>query len=78
MGVKGASVLLAHRPFNVVAGVVVDAMHCVFLGVMSKTLIPRWCEPAHRSEPYSIRRNVCYTTWSWDCGQQCSFLVEGM
>ena len=40
MGIMGISVLAAHPPFDLVKGVVVDAMHCVFLGVMAKTLIP--------------------------------------
>ena len=40
MGIKGASVLCAHKPFDLVKGTVIDSMHCVFLGVMSKTLIP--------------------------------------
>ena len=58
MGITGISVLAAHPPFDLVKGVVVDAMHCVFLGVMAKTLIPLWCDTTHRFKPFSIRRNV--------------------
>ena len=53
--------LVSHRPFNLVKGIVIDAMHCVFLGVMAKTLIPLWCEPAHRLKGFSIRSQV---SWS--------------
>lgn len=58
MGITGISVLAAHPPFDLVKGVVVDAMHCVFLGVMAKTLIPLWCDTTHRFKPFSIRRKV--------------------
>ena len=34
-GVKGASVLVAHKHFNLCAGAVIDVMHCVFLGIIS-------------------------------------------
>ena len=55
MGITGISVLAAHP---LVKGVVVDAMHCIFLGVMAKNLISLWCETTHRFKPFSIWRKV--------------------
>ena len=39
---KGASALLAHKPFDLSVGPVIDVMHCVFLGVIAKTLMGFW------------------------------------
>lgn len=58
-GVKGASVLFIHKPYNLCTGTVIDVMHCAFLGVMAKTLMVLWFDAAHRSKPFSIRRKVC-------------------
>lgn len=38
--------------------IIIDAMHCVFLGVMSKTMVPYWFGVAHRSKPFNIRGKV--------------------
>ena len=63
-GVKGASVLVAHKHFNLCTGAVIDVMHCVFLGVISKTLMGFWLDVRHGAAPYSLRRkvNVCHHT----------------
>ena len=37
MGIKGASILSSHLPFDMCAGVEIDMMHCVFLGVIGKS-----------------------------------------
>ena len=58
MGVKGTSVLSRHNHFNLANGVVIDVMHCVFLGVVAKTLMKYWLDTAHRTAPFSIRRKV--------------------
>ena len=58
MGIKGATVLCTHRSFDLVNGVVIDSMHCVFLGVIGKTLMTFWYGVAHRSKPFNIRRKV--------------------
>ena len=58
MGIKGASVLCVHKPFDLGTGVVIDAMHCVFLGVVGKQLLPYWFGVVHRSKPCSIRNRV--------------------
>ena len=42
MGIKEASALCVHKPFDLGTGVVIDAMHCVFLGVVGKQLLPYW------------------------------------
>ena len=69
MGIKGASVLCVHKPVDLGTGVVIDAMHCVFLGVVRKQLLPYWFEVVHRLKPCSIRQ-----TW---LSQNC-VIVEGM
>ena len=42
MGIKGASILSSHPPFDMCAGVVIDIMHCVLLGVIGKGLMKFW------------------------------------
>ena len=68
--------LCAHRPFDVVTGIVIDAMHCIFLGVVSKTLIPFWFNVTHHSKPFSIRRKVCLyiNVLSYTC--RLNFVVQ--
>ena len=36
----------------------IDAVHCVFLGVVGKQLLPYWFGVVHRSKPCSIRNRV--------------------
>lgn len=55
MGIKGASVLCTQQSFDLSTGVVVDVMHCVFLGLVEKTLMGFWFGA---SFPYSIRTKV--------------------
>ena len=55
---KAASALSAHPHFDLCRGVVVDIMHCVYLGVLAKTLMGLWLNVEHHSAPYSIRRQV--------------------
>ena len=62
VGIKGVSVLSLHPPFDICAGVVVDMMHCVFLGVIGKNLMKFWFGSAHHAKPFSLRRKV----W-WVC-----------
>ena len=57
-GIKGASVLCTQRSFDLSTGVVIDVMHCVFLGLVEKTLMGFWFGASHRGSPYSIRRKV--------------------
>lgn len=52
------SILAAHKHFDLCKGTVIDVMHCVFLGVIAKTLMSCWLDMKHRSSPYSIRRKV--------------------
>lgn len=44
--------------FNLCTGVVVDVMHCVFLGVMEKTLMGFWFGSDYRGSPYNIKAKV--------------------
>ena len=62
MGIKGASILSSHLPFDMCAGVVIDMMHCVFLGVIGKSLMKFWFGSSHHAKPFSLRRKV----W-WIC-----------
>ena len=59
---KGASVLLAQKHFDLSVGAVIDVMHCIFLGVMAKTLMGLWTDIAHCASPFSIRRKVKQAT----------------
>ena len=59
MGIKGASVLCTQPSFDLSTGVAVDAMHCVFSGVVEKTLMNFWFGTGHRGQPYNIKRKVC-------------------
>jgi len=56
-GVKGASILALHSPFNLCRGVVIDSLHCLFLGVVLQ-LLKLWFDKAHRKKPHSIRNKV--------------------
>ena len=60
MGIKGASALCAHKSFDLSQGCVIDYMHCVCLGVVSKTLMSSWLKPANHSASFSIRRKVAH------------------
>ena len=55
---KGASVLVAHKHFNLSVGAVIDVTQSVFLGVMAKTPMSFWFDTAHGSNAYSIRQKV--------------------
>ena len=37
-GVKNATVLALHKPFDICRGMVIDVLHCLFLGVSLKLL----------------------------------------
>lgn len=58
-GIKGASILCSHRPFDLCTGVVIDVMHCVFLGVIGKGLMKYWFSSGFHGKPFSLRRKVC-------------------
>ena len=56
-GRKGIPILALHLPFHLVLGMVIDIMHCVFLGVV-KALLYYWFSPTERSHEYSIYSQV--------------------
>lgn len=65
-GIKGASGLTAHKHFNLSTGVVIDVMHCVFLGLLDKTLMNFGFGVSHSSSPFSIRKTVCKSNFMDD------------
>lgn len=56
-GVKGLSVLALHKPFDICRGVVIDSLHCVYLGVTLK-MLKLWFDKETRTETFSIRTKV--------------------
>lgn len=52
-GVKGASVLCIHQPFNLVKGTVIDGLHSIFIGVV-KQVLKLWTDKANRGKDYYI------------------------
>lgn len=57
MGIKGASILFLHSPFNIVKGIAIDSLHTLFLGVV-KDLLKHWFDKSHRSTGTSIYSKV--------------------
>ena len=57
MGIKGASVLFLHSPFNIVKGVAIDSLHTLFLGVV-KDLLRHWFDKSRKSSNTSIYSKV--------------------
>ena len=56
-GVKGACVVFMHPLFDVVKGVVIDELHCVFLGVVT-ILLEFWFHTQYSHMDYNIRPKV--------------------
>lgn len=58
-GIKGASILFLHKPFNGVKGVGIDSLHIIkfFVGVVSD-LLKYWFDKQHRKSAYSIFSKV--------------------
>lgn len=52
-GVKGPSLFMTLKHFDVVRGIGIDYMHCVLLGVQ-KLLLSLWFTPEHAKEEFSI------------------------
>ena len=60
MGIKGASVLLLHSPFDIVKGVAIDSLHVFFLGIVSD-LLKYWFDKKYRTSSFSIYSKVNYS-----------------
>lgn len=60
-GIKGASVFLLFKPFDLVKGFVVDWMHSVCLGV-SKSLMNLWLNTENRESEFFLGSKVPCTT----------------
>lgn len=56
-GVKGPSPLMCFHDFDIIDGFVVDAMHCIDLGV-TKTLVLMWFTSANHNEVWYIGRYI--------------------
>ena len=56
-GVKGPSVLSSHPRFNLVKGTVIDALHCICLGVTRK-LLTIWLDKKRNNEAYYLGSKV--------------------
>lgn len=56
-GIKGASVFLLFKPFDLVKGFVVDWMHSVCLGV-TKSLINLWLNTDNRGKEFFLGAKV--------------------
>lgn len=69
-GIKGASILSAHKSFKLPTGVVIDVMHCIFLGVVN-ALMAMWFGVGHRGKPFSIRNKVHIMC---RCGYACTYV----
>ena len=54
------SILALLLYFDLVYGIVIDMLHCIFLGVV-KALLHLWFDQSHRNEQYSLYSQV------WKC-----------
>lgn len=56
---EGVSILCMQKSFDLSKGAVINVMHSVFLGIVSKQLIKYWFDVGYCSSPYySFRRKV--------------------
>ena len=74
-GVKGATVLALHKPYDMSTGIAIDDLHAIFLGV-TLALLRYWFDPKHRSSVFSIRSQVCCAlyTLGWEV-KLCTILI---
>ena len=61
-GIKGASILIVHSPFDMVKGVAIvnDSLHVFFLGVV-QDLLKYWFDKNYRTYFFSIYSKVNYS-----------------
>ena len=58
VGIKGATVLSLHRPYDVSKGIAIDDLHAIFLGI-TLDLLRFWFDKKHRTKTFSLRSQVC-------------------
>ena len=58
VGIKGATVLSLHRPYDPSKGITIDDLHTIFLGIASN-MLHFWFDNKHRTELFSLRSQVC-------------------
>lgn len=57
-GIKGLTALSVHAPLDLPMAVVIDDLHCLYLGV-AKRLIKTWFGKGSRGKDYFIGNKVC-------------------
>ena len=57
LGVFGVSIFSLHKPLDLVNGIVIDDLHCLYLGV-TKTLLSLWFDDKYKSQVYHIGTKV--------------------
>ena len=55
-GVKGPSPLCIHPPFDMVRGIAIDSLHCIYLGVTKHLHL--WFDKERKMEDYYIGDKV--------------------
>lgn len=58
-GIKGASVLFMHSPFDIAKGLAVDSLHVIFLGI-TKDLLKYWFDKSKKGLSTSIYSKVVF------------------
>ena len=57
IGVLGPSVLSLHKPFVLPTSIVIDDLHCIYLGV-TKTILKLWFNSKFKRAPFYIGNKV--------------------
>lgn len=57
-GVKGASILSLHQPFDLALGCTVDNLHTLYLGV-TLLLMKMWFSKEFKNKDYSLYKQAC-------------------
>ena len=57
-GIFGPSIFCLHRPLDIVKGVVIDDLHCMFLGV-TRHLINLWFDKKWSRQDFYVGNKVC-------------------
>lgn len=59
-GIKGASILIEHPPFDLVKGVAINSLHVFFLDVV-QYLLKYWFDKHYRTSSFRIYSKVNYS-----------------
>ena len=58
-GIKGASVVFMHSPFDIAKVIAVDSLHVIFLGI-TKDLLKYWFDKSNKGSSTSIYSKVAF------------------